>query len=174
MKTYAHEKIKYIVTTNTRKSVEPTRCGYIWHSEEKIKIILYSNHVYSTTIAHYDISLELVTDPSHWPPLYSSSIEILFTLSREKASLDPKAKSSGIASKETATSEPTSETSSTTEAGTLEETSLSESLLSQTTASFRRRIKMQSSLTSTSATKTGIPQNHAQKIRSNKRIEMSN
>ena len=40
-KTYAHEKNKYIVTTNTRKNVEPTRCGYIWHSEKNS--ILYSN-----------------------------------------------------------------------------------------------------------------------------------
>jgi hypothetical protein len=38
-KTYAHEKNKYIVTTNTRKNVELTRCGYIWHYREKYCIL---------------------------------------------------------------------------------------------------------------------------------------
>jgi hypothetical protein len=99
------------------------------------------------------ISLELVTDPSPWLPLNSSSIGILSTLSREKASPDSNIKSSGMVSKGTAASEPISGTSSTTGSETLEETSLDESLPSQTTSSFRRRIKTPSPFTSTSATK---------------------
>jgi hypothetical protein len=60
-----------------------------------------------------------------------------------------------MASKETVTSEPLhSETFSTTDPRTsLEETRVEESLSSQTTSSFRRRIKTPSPLTSTSATK---------------------
>jgi hypothetical protein len=125
------------------------------------KIILYSTHVYRTIITLYDATPELITDPSHWLPLNSSSIGILSTLSREKASPDSKTKSSGMASRESATSEPTTGTSSTTGTGTLEGTSLSEPLSPHT--SFRRRIKMQSSLTSTSATKN---EKTTQKLRS--------
>jgi hypothetical protein len=65
------------------------------------------------------ISLEPAADPSPWLPQNSSSIGILSTPSKERASPDSKVKSSGIASKETTTSEPLhSGTFSTTESGT--------------------------------------------------------
>jgi hypothetical protein len=52
------------------------------------------------------LSLEPAADPSPWLPQNNSSIGILSTPSKEKASPESKVKSSGIASKETATSEP--------------------------------------------------------------------
>ncbi len=42
------------MTTNTNKNVEPTRCGYIWHSEEKIKYcILSTSTVGGHVIAYF-------------------------------------------------------------------------------------------------------------------------
>jgi len=102
------------------------------------------------------ISLEPANDPSLWLPQNSSSIGILSTPSKEKASPDSKIKSSGMVSKGTVTSEPISGTFSTTGSRTsLEDTRSDVSWSSQTTSSFRKRMKMLSSLTSTSATKTG-------------------
>jgi len=156
---------KTIYCDNEHKEKALSRPDADTSGTQKKKIILYSKHVYSTIITHYDATLELVTDPSHGLPPKSSSIGILHTPSREQASPDSKTKSSGMASKETATSEPTLGSSSATETGTLEGTFLSESLSSQTTASLRRRIKTQSSLTSTSATKKEkYHKNHAQEI----------
>ncbi len=70
---------------------------------------------------------------------------------------------SGMVSKGTVTSEPISGTFSTTGSRTsIEDTRLDVSWSSQTTSSFRKRMKMLSSLTSTSATKTGhTTKNHA-------------
>ncbi len=42
-KTLMHMRKNMYCDNDTRKNVEPTRCGYIWHSEEKN--ILYSKHI---------------------------------------------------------------------------------------------------------------------------------
>ena len=71
------KKIKiYIVTTNTRKTL--SRPDADTSGTQKKKIILYSTHVYRTIITFYDATPEIITDPSHWLPLNSSSIGIFF------------------------------------------------------------------------------------------------